>query len=174
MIVIIIIIIINRICITLFSAVEHAHCADVSCSSECLTVYFYSAFFFFFFSPFNIYRSGVLTALIGCCMARPAWNCCHLGARSVYTVQSSNSLQCHLIQSHIDRVQVCLAGTCQLHCWQRRQGSCTCYCGNTGWNGHWNQSQQRRLTLEKTTLLTLLSGLKPGSSPSPFWWYFTV
>ena len=36
---------------------------------------------------FNIHWSSVLTALFGCCMGGATWNCCHLGTRSVYTIQ---------------------------------------------------------------------------------------
>ena len=38
--------------------------------------------------------------------------------RSVYTIQPCTSLQHHLIQSHIDKVHVCLAVSCHLHFWQ--------------------------------------------------------
>ena len=58
---------------------------------------------------FHIHRSGVLTALFGCCMAGAACSCCRLGAYFVYTIQPCTSLQCHFIQRHIGRVHVCLA-----------------------------------------------------------------
>ena len=45
-----------------------------------------------------------LTALFGCCMAGATWNCCRLGASSVYTFQPCTSWQCHFIQSHIGRL----------------------------------------------------------------------
>ena len=41
---------------------------------------------------FNIHRSGVLTALFGCCMAGATWNCCRLRASSVYTSQLQTNL----------------------------------------------------------------------------------
>ena len=44
-------------------------------------------------------------------------------------------------------------------------GSFTCYCRNMGWNGYWNKSQHRKLTLEKKILLPLLLGLEPET----FW-----
>ena len=66
---------------------------------------------------FNIQRSGVLTALVNCCMAGATWNCCHVGTLSVYTVQPFTSLQCRFIQSRIGRVHVCLILTCHLHFW---------------------------------------------------------
>ena len=45
--------------------------------------------------------------------------CCRFGASSVYTIQPYTRLQCHFIQSHIDRVYACLAVTCHLHFWQK-------------------------------------------------------
>ena len=55
-------------------------------------------------------------------MAGATWNCCSLGSVLAYTIEPCTSLQCHFIQSHIDRVHVCLAVTCHL------QFRC---CGNT-------------------------------------------
>ena len=42
-------------------------------------------------------------------------------------------------------------------------GSFTCYCVTRGWNGYWNKSQHRKLTLEKKVLPLLLPGLEPGT-----------
>ena len=42
---------------------------------------------------FNIHGSGVLTAFFGCCMADATWNCCRLGASSVYTIQPYTSFR---------------------------------------------------------------------------------
>ena len=67
---------------------------------------------------FHIHRSGALTAIFGCYMAGASWNCCCLGARSGYTLQLCNSLQCHFIRSYICWVHICLAVTCRLHFWQ--------------------------------------------------------
>ena len=80
---------------------------------------------------FFIHGSGVLIALFGCCMAGATWNCCHLGASSVYTIQPCTSLQYHFIQSHIGRVCVfsCNLPPALLAEWP---GSFMCYCGNTG------------------------------------------
>ena len=64
---------------------------------------------------FNIHWSGVLIALFGYCMVGATWNCCHLSASSVYTIQPCTRLQCHFIQSHIGRVYACLAVTCHHH-----------------------------------------------------------
>ena len=46
------------------------------------------------------------------------WNCCHLGAHSVCTIQPCTSLQCLFIWSHVCWVHVCSAVTCHLHFWQ--------------------------------------------------------
>ena len=50
---------------------------------------------------FNIHRNGVLTARFRCCTAGATWNCCRHGARFVYMIQPSNSLQRYFIRSHI-------------------------------------------------------------------------
>ena len=51
-------------------------------------------------------------------MPDATWNCCRLGASSVYTIQPCTILQCHFIQSHKPRMHVCSAATCHLHFWQ--------------------------------------------------------
>ena len=95
--------------IALFSDLEQTHCAHVTCDSERVPVAFHSMFL-------NIHWSGVLTAaLSGCCTAGTIWNCCRLCESSVRNIQPCTSSQCHFIQSHIGRVQVCLAVTCRLH-----------------------------------------------------------
>ena len=48
----------------------------------------------------------------GCYMAGAMWNCCGLGASSVYTIQPCTSLQCRFIQSRTGRVHMYLAVTC--------------------------------------------------------------
>ena len=48
-------------------------------------------------------------------MADATWNCSHLGASSVYTI---NHAPCHFMQSHIRKVYASLAVTCHLHFWQ--------------------------------------------------------
>ena len=47
---------------------------------------FSGLFYFSYQILFSIHRSGVLTALFGCYMAGATWNCCRLGARSLYTI----------------------------------------------------------------------------------------
>ena len=49
-------------------------------------------------------------------MAGATWNCSHLSASPVYTIQP-----CHFMQSHIRKVYACLAVTCHLHFWQNDQ-----------------------------------------------------
>ena len=98
----------------LFSTLEQTYWALAVCDSEWVTVAFYSAFF-------NIHQSGVLTALFCCYMAGSTWNCCRLSACSVYTIHQCTSLQCYFIPSHMCRVHVCLAWTCQLLFWQNNR-----------------------------------------------------
>ena len=73
--------IIHYFYIALFSALEQTHCTHV------MWFWLYP----FIVHIFNINGSGVLIA---------TWNCCRLGASSVYTIQPCPSLQCHFIQSH--------------------------------------------------------------------------
>ena len=81
-------------------------------------------------------------------MAGATWNCCRLGASSVYTIHTCTSLQCHFIRSHIGRVHVFLAVTCHLHFWQN-----TSVCAVArGWNGSRNKSEHRTLALEQKIL----------------------
>ena len=50
----------------------------------------------------------------------------------MYTIQPCTSLQCHFIQNHIGRVQVCLAVTCLLHFRQNDRDLLCATGGNTG------------------------------------------
>ena len=59
----------------------------------------------FYSKLLNIHRSGVLTALFGCCLACAMWNYCRLSTY-VYSIQPCTSLQCHFITSHILWVHV--------------------------------------------------------------------
>ena len=98
---VIIIIIIDHFNIALFSAFEQTHCAHVASCSKWVTILFYSSCFYFIFIflfCLNIHRSGVLTAIFGCYTAGATWNCCRLGASSVYTIQPCTSSQWHFIQ----------------------------------------------------------------------------
>ena len=77
------------------------------------------------------------------------------------------------MQSHtyiyIYMAHACLAVTFHLHIWQN-----DCHCLRAaavtqGWNGYWNKSQHRKLTLEKKILLPLLPGLEPTTFQSWVW-----
>ena len=81
--------------IALFSALEHSLRSHVILH-EWLA--FYSAFL-------NIHQSGVLYSAG---MAGATWNCCPLGASSVYTIQPC---ACHFMQSHKRKVYACLTVT---------------------------------------------------------------
>ena len=118
----------------------------------------------------NIHRSGLLTTLFGCYMAGTTWNCCRLGARSAYTIQSCNFcfvlfLQRHFMQLHIRRVHVYLAVTCHLRFWQNDWDLLRATVVTRWWNGYRNKSQHRKLTLEKNFFPPLLPGLEPAT----FW-----
>jgi len=107
--------------------------------------------------------------LFGCYMGGATWNCCRLGASSVYTIQSCTSLQCHVIQNHIGRVHVCLAVTCHLRFWQNDRDFLRASAVTWGYR---NKSQHRKLTLdamEKKILPPLLRGLEPGTVRSRVW-----
>ena len=67
----------------------------------------------------------------------------------------------HFMQSHIGKVYACLAVTCHLHFWQNDRDPLRATAVTRGWNGCWNKSWHRKLTLEKTILLPLLQGFKP-------------
>ena len=82
---------------------------------------------------------------------------------SVYTIQPCTRLQCHFIQSHIGRVYVCLAVNCHLHFWQNDRALLRATAVTRGWHGYRNNSQHRKLTLEKKILPTLLPGLESGA-----------
>ena len=83
--------------LVLFSASEGTHCtlvvcermSDCSCTQRILNIPQFSFF-----------------------MAVATWNCCCLGASSVYTIQPCTSLQCHFMQS-------CGATSCKavVHFW---------------------------------------------------------
>ena len=167
---VIIIIFTGRFCKCRISLCSRA--ADSLCSCRIHVIpnewlAFYSAlknillFIIIFFKYFR--RSGVLTALFGCCMAGATWNCCRLCASSVYTIQPCTSLQCDFIQSHTGRVYVCLAVTCHLQFWQNDRDLVRATVVTRGWNGYRNKSQHRKSTLEKKILPPLLPGLKPGT-----------
>ena len=77
-------------------------------------------------------------------MAGATWNCCRLGAISVDTIQP-----CHIMQSHIHKVCVCLAVTCHLHFWQNDRDLLHATAVTREWNGYRNKSQHTKLIPEK-------------------------
>ena len=91
-------------------------------------------------------------------MAGATWNCCRLGASSVYTKQP-----CHFMQSHIRKVYACLAVTCHMHFWQNDRHLSRATAVTRGWNGYRNKSQHRKLTLEKKILSPLQQGFEPAT-----------
>ena len=104
-------------------------------------------------------------------MAGVTWNCCRLGARTVYTIQPCTSLQCHFIQSHNY-----MQGACVFSCnlpqallaeWP---GSFTCYYLNTGEKMDTKISQHRKLTLEKKILPPHFRELEPETI-QPYVWH---
>ena len=86
--------------------------------------------------------------LHGCCHVK----CCRLGATSVYTIQPCTGLQCHFVQSHIGRVYVSLAITCHLHFWQNDRDLLRAAAVTQTAHGGGNNSQHRKLTLEKKNI----------------------
>ena len=77
----------------------------------------------------------------GWCQVKTAY----LGACSVYTLQLCTNLQCHFIQTHIHMVHVCLAVTFHLYFWLNDQDLLHATAVTQGWNGYWNNNQQRKL-----------------------------
>ena len=73
------------------------------------------------------------------------------------------------MQSHIRKVYVCLVVTCQLHFWQNDRGLLRATAVTWGWNGYWNKSQHRKLTLEKKILPLLQQGFEPTTFWSQVW-----
>ena len=94
--------------------------AQVVCDSESVTS--------FTRHSSNIHRSEY-TPLFGCYTAGATWNCCRLGAYSVYTIQPCTTLQCHFIRT---RMCVCLAVTCHQHFWTNDRGLLRATAVNTG------------------------------------------
>ena len=116
---------------TIYGAVlwfQADHCTLLICDLEQVTIALHSMFL-------NINQSCVLTALFSCYMTGTIWNCCYLGACSVYTtIQPCTTLQCHFLWSNMRRVHVCLAVTCGSHFEHNNSelGSFMYYCGNMG------------------------------------------
>ena len=82
---------------------------------------------------FNSHRSGVLAVLFGCYMAGATWNCCRLGARSIYTIHQFTVSPPSKSHACIIKYGVCVF-SCNLPSavWAEWPGSFTCYYGNAG------------------------------------------
>ena len=63
----------------------------------------------------------------------------------------------------IRRLHMCLDVTCHLRFWQNDRDLLRATAVTRGWNVNQNKSQHRKLTLEKTILPSLLSGLEPAT-----------
>ena len=74
-----------------------------------------------------------------------------------------NHAPCHFMQSHIRKVYACLAVTCHLHFWQNDRDLLRATAVTKGWNGYWNKSQHRKLTLEEKILPLLLQWFEPAN-----------
>ena len=70
-----------------------------------------------------------------------------------------NHAPCHFMQSHIHKVYACVAVTCHLRFWQNDQGILCATAVTRGWNGYRNNSQHRKLILEKKIFPPLQQGL---------------
>ena len=75
-----------------------------------------------------------------------------------------NHAPCHFMQSHICKVYACLAVTCHQHFWQDDRDLLRATAVTRGWNGYWNRSQHRKLTLEKN----FFCRSRRDSNPRPF------
>ena len=53
------------------------------------------------------------------------------------------------MQSHIRKVNACLAVTCHLHFWQDDRDLLRATAETARWNGYQSKSQHKRLTMEK-------------------------
>ena len=137
--------------ITLFSALLSRFTA-LACGSTFRVTSFFTARFL------NIHRSGVLTAL--------AWLVPHetaaVSAQVLCTPYSH--APCHFMQSHIRNVYACLAVTWHLHFWQNDRDLVRATAVTRGWNGYRNESQHRKLTMEKK----ISRRSSRDSTPRPF------
>ena len=91
-------------------------------------------------------------------MAGATWNCCLLGTFCVHHTTMHHATSC---KATYVRCMCILAVTCHLHFWQNDQGLLCAAVVTWGWNGYWNKSQHRKLTLEKKILPPLLQGFEP-------------
>ena len=123
--------------------------------------YFFVLFQIIFYSAsLNIHRSGVPITL--------AW----LVPRETAAVSAQdmctpcNHAPCHFMQSNTRKVHACLAVTCHLHFRQNDRDLLRATVVTRGRNGYRNNSQHRKLTLEKKILSPLLHGFEPATFQS--------
>ena len=91
--------------IALFSASEQTHSSSQSYVTGWVTVSLHTAF--------SMSTEVVPAPLVVTWLVPRDWNYCRLGASSVHTIKLCTSLQGHFIRSHVRRVYVCLAVSCQ-------------------------------------------------------------
>ena len=117
----------------LYCAVLHSQ-ADSLCSHVILHEWlsFYSMFF----------EYPLMWCTYSAGMAGATWNCCCLSASSVYTIQP-----CHFMKSPIHKVHMCFS--CNLPPALLAEGQDLLHATvvTWGWNGYWNRTQHRTLTL---------------------------
>ena len=101
-------------------------------------------------------------------MAGATWNCCHLGALSVYTYSHATVYNVASFKA-IHRVHVYLGVTCHLLFGQNDWDLLCATEVTQGWNRHWNKSQRRKLSLGNNIIPSLLRGLEPTTFPSWAW-----
>ena len=98
------------------------------------------------------------------------WNCCRLGAFSIWTPYTH--APCHCIQNHIHKVH---SVTCHQHLWQNDRDLLRDTAVTRGWNGYQNKSRHEKLTLEKNILQPLpRTRTRDLSITSPALWEIPV
>ena len=105
----------------------------------------------------------VVTTLFGCYMAGTTWNCCRLGASSVYNIQPYTSLQCPSSEATCMGCACGLSVTCHLYVWQNGFDLLRATSLTRGRNGYRNKSQHRKLTVEKKIIPPLQQGFEPAT-----------
>ena len=145
---------INHFYIVLFAALEQNHCAPVTCGSEWVTVVLYYKFLSIHQKCADISEyppkwcaDSAIWLLHGWCHVKLLPSQCKFW---VHQVKPCASLEYHFIQRHIQRVHVCFAGTCHLPFWQNDLDLSVLHATVVSWrwNGCWNKSQHRKLTLD--------------------------
>ena len=98
--------------------------------------------------------------LFNCYVVGATWNCCCV---SVFFVHHVPHLVTLCKARHVEFV--CLAVTCHLHFWQNDWDLLDAPAVARGWSRYQNNSQHRKLSMEKKTLPPLLQ----GSEQATFW-----